>query len=85
MKQLALWYEHKCAQRRILAPFEVDATEVTAPGYRRIFWRLLSRRIHRWNPLQFEMVLLDETQHPDIHLVRDSHDRLVEYEEMHTS
>lgn len=78
MTQLALWNEHKCAQRRILAPFEVDATEATAPGYRRIFWRLLSRRIVRWNPLHFEMVLRDEVQHLDISLVRDHNDQLVE-------
>lgn len=81
MKQLALWYEHKCAQRRTLAPFEIDASEATAPGYRRIFWRLLSRRIARWNPLHYEMILRDEVQHTDISLVRDAHDNLVEEEQ----
>ena len=84
MKQLALWTEYKCAQRRILAPFEVDASESFAPGHRRILWRLLSRRnpgpaFNRHSFLRFEMVLRDEVLHTDIHLVRDPKtDNLVE-------
>lgn len=63
MKQRRLWNEFKCAQVRICAPFRVDATEATAPGYRRIFWRLLSRRFDRWSQWHFEDVLRDEVEH----------------------
>ncbi len=86
MKQLRLWTEYKCAQKRICAPFEVDASESFAPGHRRILWRLLSRRNpgpkfnrHTW--LRFEMVLRDEVLQTDIHLVRDEKDNLVPAEE----
>ncbi len=86
MKQLVLWSEYKCAQKRIYAPFVVDASEATGPGYKRILWRLLSRRapgppFNRHSFLRFEMVLRDEKIATDIHLVRDAKDNLVPAEE----
>jgi len=73
--QKRLWHELR-GGRKVLAPFEIDATEASAPGYRNIFWRLLSRRNPnpmRWNlnPLHFEMILRDENIRTDIHLERN--------------
>lgn len=75
-RQKRLWFDPPGVQRKVLAPFEVEATEATAPGYRQIFWRLLSRRnpnpVRRSkNPFHFEMVLRNETLHTDIYLVRN--------------
>jgi hypothetical protein len=74
MKQLTLWIEHKCALRRITAPFEVEES-IAIGAYEHTFWRLLSFRnpprrfqVNRWH---FEEVIRDEKQPMDLHLVRN--------------
>jgi hypothetical protein len=85
VKQLSFWHESQIARRKVVAPFEIDCSVATAPGYERVFWRLLSFRnpYRRWNPepWHFEGVLLDRKTAKDILLVRDPKtDCLVEVE-----
>ena len=77
-KQIGFFEVNKHAARRVTPPFCVDACEMTAPGYHRVFWRLLSYRSPTvpalcWNGMVWhpEGIIRDETRHLDIHLIAD--------------
>jgi hypothetical protein len=84
-----LFHGHR-GNRRVTAPFLVDSSEVIG-SYRRISWRLLSYRYPKIQarmghdsspkPWHFEMIIRNEVQPRDLHLIRNSAtDRLEEVE-----